>query len=74
MQLKSDALEDSNAQGFVVLEMSHGELVEDAIVKDFSLLPTNCIGATLRSDSSYLAPRSDLTAEAAKILMLAGTP
>jgi len=74
MQLGGDTLKDSNAQGFVVLEMSHGELAKDAIIEHFSLLPANCLGVTLRSDSSYVVPRSDLSAEAANVLALAGSP
>jgi hypothetical protein len=74
MQLSGDALKDPDAQGFVVLEMSHGELAKDALVEHFSLLPGNCLGVMLRSDHSYLVPRSDVTAEAVEILMLAGTP
>jgi hypothetical protein len=74
MQLRGDALKDPDAQGFVVLEMSHGELAKDAVVEHFSLLPRNCLGVILRSDPSYLVPRSDVSVEAAKVLMLAGTP
>jgi hypothetical protein len=74
MQMRGDASMDPGAQGFIVLEMSHGELAKDAIVEHFSLLPTNCLGVVLLSDSSYLVPRSDLSAESAKALMVAGTP
>ena len=70
-QLRCDSAKDPNAQGFVVLEMSHGESAKDAIIKGFSLLPMNCLGVVLRSDSSYLIPRSDLSTEAARVLMLA---
>ena len=74
MLMRGDASMDPGAQGFIVLEMSHGELAKDAIVEHFSLLPTNCLGVVLLSDSSYLVPRSDLSAESAKALMVAGTP
>lgn len=73
-QLRNDSAKDSNAQGFFVVEASHGEAAKDKIVAYFPMLPTNCLGVVLLSAPGYVVPRSDVPSAVTQILAIAGTP
>ena len=73
-QLRNDAGKDSGAQGFVVLEGSHGEAAQETIRDSFSLLPANCIGVVLLSDQSCVIPRLGVSHELTRMMGFAGSP
>jgi hypothetical protein len=72
-QLRRDAGKDPGAQGFVVLEGSHGEAAQ-AIRDSFALLPANCIGVVLLSDQSCVIPRLGVSDELTQMMGFAGLP
>lgn len=72
-QLRNDAAKDTDAQGFLVLEGSHGEAAQKTIKSSFSLLPVNCLGVVLLSDQVYVVPRSDVSEEITRIMGFAGS-
>src|ERR1039458_9308319 len=67
-QLSNDAAKDSGAQGFVVLEGSHGEAAQETVRDSFSLLPANCLGVVLLSDPGCVIPRPGLSDELTRIM------
>jgi hypothetical protein len=71
-QLKNDSLKDPSAQGFIVVETSHGELARDAIVENFDNLPPNCIAVIVRSDVSTVVARENVSSETLEALNIAG--
>jgi hypothetical protein len=71
-QLKNDSLKDPSAQGFIVVETSHGELAKNAIVENFENLPPNCIAVIVRSDVSTVVARENVSAETVEALSIAG--
>jgi hypothetical protein len=73
-QLKNDSFKDPNAQGFIVVETSHGELARDAIAENFENLPPNCIAAIVRSDVSTVVARENVSTEILETLKIAGAP
>ena len=73
-QLTNDAAKDSGAQGFVVLEGSHGEAAQETVRNSFSLLPANCLGVVLLSDPGCVIPRPGLSDELTRIMGFAGLP
>ena len=73
-QLTEDARKDSGAQGFMVLEGSHGEAAQETIKDSLSLLPANCIGVVLLSDQSCAIPRLGVSDELARMMAFAFSP
>ena len=71
-QLKKDSLKDPNAEGFIVVETSHGELAKNTIAENFENLPPNCIAVIVRSDVSTVVARENVSAETFKALSIAG--
>jgi hypothetical protein len=71
-QLKNDSLKDPSAQGFIVVETSHGELARNAIVENFENLPPNCIAVIVRSDVSTVVARENVSAETVEALSITG--
>jgi hypothetical protein len=70
--LKKDSLKDPNAEGFIVVETSHGELAKNTIAENFENLPPNCIAVIVRSDVSTVVARENVSAETFKALSIAG--
>ncbi len=73
-QLINDRAKDSNAEGFVVVQASHGEVAKDKIVEYFPHLPTNCLGVVLLSSPGYVISRSDSFDDVTQVMAIAGTP
>jgi hypothetical protein len=73
-QLANDAAMDSDAEGFLVREGSHGEVARETIRSSFSSLPDSCLGVVLLSDPGCVIPRSDVSAEVARVMGFAGSP
>lgn len=72
-QLKNDRLKNNSAQGFIVVETSHGELAKEAIVENFENLPANCVAVIVRSDVSTVVARENVSSETVETLSIAGT-
>lgn len=74
-QLKNDTAADREAQGFFVMQVSHGEAAKEAVIsRYFSSLPVNCLGIVLLSSLGFVIPRSGLSTEITDIMALAATP
>jgi hypothetical protein len=72
VQLRNDTQKDLNAQGFFVVQSSHGEEAMEKIIDNFTLLPSNCLGVVLISSPGCVIPRSDLSAELIQVMATAG--